>query len=142
MLLDLKKSICERNAKIIVSKDTYTNRKHLANNRNKDNVRQYQLDGKIIKQEKSCDFLVLNDDKKKAFFIELKGSDVSSAIPQLEGALNKVKNEILDYKIYFRIISSKTKTHEVRDSKVIAFKKKYGSNSLVIKTQLYEEDIN
>lgn len=141
MLLNPNKSLCEIKAKTIVSKDKYTNRKHISDNSKRNNVRQYHLDGVIIKNEKSCDYLVLNDDSKKAFFIELKGSNVSEAIPQFEGAIKKLKSELLNYSLKFRIISSKCKTHEIRDSKITTFKKKYGSGALIIKTQEYKENI-
>ena len=90
---------------------------------------------------KSCDYLVLNDGSKKAFFIELKGSNVSEAIPQFEGAIKKLSSELLNYSFKFRIISSKCKTHEIMDSKITTFKKKYGSEALIIKTQEYKENI-
>lgn len=141
MLLIPNESLCENKAKIIVSKDKYTNRRHISNNLKENNVRQYQLDGVVIKNEKSCDYLVLNDDNKKAFFIELKGSNVSEAIPQFEGAIKKLSSELLNYSFKFRIISSKSKSHEIRDSKIISFKKKYGNGALIIKTQEYKENI-
>lgn len=90
---------------------------------------------------KSCDYLILNDDNKKAFFIELKSSNVSEAIPQFEGAIKKLSSELLNYSFKFRIISSKCKTHEIMDSKITTFKKKYGSGALIIKTQEYKENI-
>ena len=89
---------------------------------------------------KSCDYLVLNDGSKKAFFIELKGSNVSEAIPQFEGAIKKLSSELLNYSFKFRIISSKCKTHEIMDSKITTFKKKYGSGALIIKTQECKEN--
>lgn len=90
---------------------------------------------------KSCDYLVLNNGSKKAFFIELKSLNVSEAIPQFEGTIKKLSSELLNYSFKFRIISSKCKTHEIMDSKITTFKKKYGSGALIIKTQEYKENI-
>lgn len=131
MLLKPNQSICGKNDKRIVSKDIKTKTRHISINEKLYNVRQYQLDGVIIKNEKTCDYLILNDDTKKAFFIELKGRNITEAIPQFEGAIAKLKSEIYDYSLFFRIIASKSKTHEIRDSKVLKFKKKY--KELVIK---------
>ena len=139
MLLDPQKSKCKKNDKIIVSKDLNTDRKHVAENLKQNNVRQYQLDGVIIKNQKTCDYLVLNDDSKKAFFIELKGRNVSEAISQFEGAILKTKSELLEYSRKFRIISSKSNTHEIRDSKIIKFQKTY--KDLKIKTKELRESI-
>lgn len=139
MLLDPQKSKCKKNDKIIVSKDLNTDRKHVAENLKQNNVRQYQLDGVIIKNQKTCDYLVLNDDSKKAFFIELKGRNVSEAISQFEGAILKTKSELLEYSLKVRIISSKSNTHEIRDSKIIKFQKTY--KDLKIKTKELRESI-
>ena len=90
---------------------------------------------------KSCDYLVLNDGSKKAFFIKLKSLNVSEAILQFERTIKKLSSELLNYSFKFRIISSKCKTHEIVGSKITTFKKKYGSGALIIKTQEYKENI-
>lgn len=50
MLLKPNQSICGKNDKRIVSKDIKTKTKHIAINEKLYNVRQYQLDGVIIKK--------------------------------------------------------------------------------------------
>lgn len=140
MLLEPNKSSCEIKAKIVVSKDRGTSRKHIATNSTRKKVRHYQLDGNIIKNEKSCDFLVINDDDKKAFFIELKGCNVDEAIPQFEGAVKKLEVELNNYNFSFRIISSKNNTHKINDSKFLKFKKRY--RDILIRTNEFSEKID
>ncbi len=140
MLLESNKSLCEIRAKIIVSKDRGTSRKHILNNNNRKKVRQYQLDGNIIKNEKSCDFLVLNDDDKKAFFIELKGCNINEAIPQFEGAVKKLEAELNGYIYSFRVISSKNNTHNLNNSRFLKFKRKY--NDILTRTNEFSEKID
>lgn len=53
------------------------------------------------------------DSLKNAYFVELKGSNMDEAIPQLQGGLEKCRNELLDYTFYFRIVVSKVCTHNL-----------------------------
>ena len=57
-------------------------------------IRQFKVDGEIFKKgaaEEKCDYLLLNDDAHKAYYIELKGSDIPIRTfrvrPQLGGVL-------------------------------------------------------
>lgn len=124
MILTQESSICEQQQKLIISKEN--GREHRADNReNRYNVRHYHLDGGLIKQRTCCDYLLLNDSNQKAYFIELKGRNVKDAVSQLEAAVYIVKDEIPGYEIYFRIIGSKMKTHEIDNSEVRRLKDKY-----------------
>lgn len=57
-LLDQHDSLCEKNQKIIISRDKGTSSKeHRADNsEHRYDVRKYQLDGIVVKNEKCCDF--------------------------------------------------------------------------------------
>lgn len=141
MLLTPERSLCETHQKIIVSKDQGTSRTHRADNsRKRYAVRHYKLDGDIISNEKCCDFLLLNDTVKKAYFIELKGGNIDDAIPQLEKGYNKFRSELKGYTYHFRVVSSKVRTHDVRSNKFNKFKDKWGSK-LRYKTELLEEPL-
>lgn len=81
MLLNPEKSLCEKNQAIVVSRDKGNSREHRAINPQKSfDLRKYQLDGDLIKQTKCCDFLLINDTRKKAYLIELKGGNVDEAV--------------------------------------------------------------
>lgn len=140
MLLLEEKSQCEKQQKIIVSKDNRTPREHRALNPERYFVRQYKLDGNLIKNQKCCDFLVLNDSLKNAYFIELKGCNIDEAIPQLQGGLEKCRTELREYTIYFRIVVSKVCTHNLQKNTFRKFKDKYG-NYLKYTTAKMEETL-
>ena len=127
MLLTSDRSQCEIQQKIIVSKDKYTSRVHRALNSERYCVRQYKLDGDLVKNEKCCDFLLLNDSLKNAYFIELKGGNIDEAVPQLQGGLKNCKAELSDYTLYFRIVVSKARTHNLQKNVFRKFKEQYGS---------------
>lgn len=140
MLLTSGKSLCDIHQKIIVSQDIGSPRKHHGNNTSGFSVRHYKLDGDLIHQQKCCDFLVINDSLKKAYFIELKGSHINNAVPQLENGARLCKPELQEYTFYYRIISSKTRTHDVQSNTFRKFKEKC-SGRLTCRTSYMEEDI-
>jgi len=68
-----------------------------------------------------CDYLVLNDDKRAVYFIELKGTDINHAIEQIEKTSEKLKKYLNNYVINMRIIYS----GQVPNSKIIDLRKKH-----------------
>ena len=117
-----ERSLCEKNQKIIVSKDNGESREHRAINPDrKFEVRQYKLDGDILKQTKTCDFLLLNDTKKNAYLIELKGKKNDDAIDQLLAGERFCRKYFADYTFLYRIVCSKVKTHKLNANKVRKF---------------------
>ena len=106
-LLSASKSHCEEQQKVIVSSENRS--KHTAYNVNTCVVRHYKIDGEVIpvnktNQTKKCDFLLLNDDDKQAYFIELKGIDVEEAPKQIEATINLLKAELAKYSFHSRIV--------------------------------------
>ena len=139
MILDESKSICEKHQKIIVSEEN--KRKHIANNDGGNLVHHFKIDGGIVPASSSmsrCDYLVINLEKKNAYPIELKGTDVKHAVDQIRSTITYLGGELSSYTILPRIIYNST-THDVRDSKVRSFKKDYPR--CVLKTNTYEEKI-
>jgi len=136
-------SKCEKRQKKIVSKEK--GMKHTANNLKACNVRQYEIDGGVItgNQSVKCDYLVLNDDKRVAYFIELKRtSHISEAVDQIQTTIEMLKAELPGYIYHGRIVSNAI--HGVRDSKTIELFKKYRKKYKGIidhKSKHFEENI-
>lgn len=127
MLLTSQNSLCEKNQAIVVSKDKGAQREHRANNpQRKFDLRHYKLDGVLIQQTKCCDFLLINDSRKKAYLIELKGRNIDDAVDQLEAGEEKCKAELEGYTFFYRIVCSKAKTHKIQNNKFRKFREKYG----------------
>ena len=117
-------SLCGDHASKIVSKDRKNNQKHIANNIDGSSVTQYQIDGVVItSSQPRCDFLVMNDDKKDAYLIELKGSDISKAVIQLEATASVLRSQLNGYDINYRIVHNRCNTQEILTSQVLKFKK-------------------
>lgn len=140
MQLPVEKSLCEKNQKEIVSKDKKRSSKHHAHNRDLNDVRQYQLDGDLVEQQSCCDYLLLNDTKKQAYFIELKGSDILKGIEQLECGVKLFASHLPEYEILYRLVHTRAKTHNVHSSTFKKFKEKHGKKFRHEKNTL-EEDI-
>ncbi len=141
MVLISDKSRCEVHQKIIVSKDQKSSRKHCAHNpRQMYSVRHYRLDGELVSQQTCCDFLLINDTAKKAYFIELKGRHIEEAIPQLESGYDLFRSELAGYEFYFRIVSSKVRTLSLQGNVFRRFRDKWGSR-LKYKTEILEETL-
>lgn len=68
----------------------------------------YEVDPCLIPeiQQKKCDYLVLveNPNQKKVFFIELKGSDLTGAIRQIENSVRILGCAVKGYQVFGRII--------------------------------------
>ncbi len=84
------------------------NCKHIANNRDKNCVYHIKVDGDMIpktcRDTKRIDFLLLNETKKTAYFIELKGSHVKDAFEQLEVTNRALGNLLQEYEIKWRVV--------------------------------------
>lgn len=141
MLLAPEKSLCEKNQSIIVSKDKGNQVQHRGINPAKAyEVRHYRLDGDLVKQEKCCDYLLVNDTRKTAYLIELKGGNVDEAVSQLEAGEGKCRSELRGYTFLYRIVCSKAKTHNIRGTKFRKFKEACGTR-LKCKEAFLEETL-
>ena len=115
---------------------------HVGNNINRQMIRQFKVDGEVIASSDPsprCDYLLLNDDARTSYYIELKGSDLIKAIEQIENTIALLSHSIPEYAIRRRIIF-RTGTHGIQTRPVLAWKKKYGTTAK-IKERTLEENI-
>ncbi len=107
------------------SKITFENASHKS-------IRIIKIDGCVIKEGLRCDYLVIPDTQIENY-VELKGSDVSHAVKQLEQTISKVSEDRTKCEKYCFIISTRCPllTTKIQNIKHI-FKKQYNAK-LVIK---------
>jgi len=104
-LSDFESGYKDTRPKEIISREKLN--RHIAKNGDNCLVRQLKIDGCVITDNiKKCDYLVLNDDKCTAYFNELKGSDISVAIEQIEQTVERLKKDLLNYDKKLRIVYS------------------------------------
>ena len=88
-----------------------------------------------------CDYLLLNDSYMNAYYIELKGSDIAHAVEQLEAGLRIFKESLKNYTAFFRIVTSKTRTQELKSTKFRRFQRTMGKERIIVKTNEIEETL-
>lgn len=109
-------SRCAQRQRIVVSKDRFSARKHIAHNKHCVHVTHYRIDGEVITEGMRCDFLLMNENTHTAYLIELKGSDITQATRQLESTQFLLKEHLTGYYLQFRIIASKSRTHQIQST--------------------------
>ena len=133
-------SLCEENAAQIVSRDKGNPQYHRGINSKRVNVSHYKIDGVVIKNGSRCDYLLMNEKYKKAYLIELKGSDLVKAAQQLEATENTLRQELSDYQLQYRIIANKCRTQEIHSSAYRKYQMRW-KGKLLQKTGYIEETI-
>ena len=133
-------SHCAVDAEQIISEENES--KHIAININKNRVRQIKIDGDVLKRSDTfdirVDYLVLNETKKFAYLIELKGRNIKHAFEQLENTDKKMQTALKDFKIYWRVVYN-SRTLNVRNNKITKYLKNHPQ--LKIKNHIMRENI-
>ena len=108
-------SQCSKQQSKIVSQDR-GQVKHVALNTTGDEVAQYHIDDPQIlgNNNSCCDYLIFNDSKKRAYFIELKGRDLCKAKSQVLDAENLFVSDLAGYTRFYRIVY-RTGSHRVQN---------------------------
>ncbi|MCI8977685.1 hypothetical protein AALB47_07155 [Lachnospiraceae bacterium 54-11] len=134
------KSLCNKYASQIVSQDKGNPQYHKRINSANTYVTHYKIDGIVIKTGSRCDYLLMNEEKRIAYLIELKGSDLVRAAGQLEATEKFLGQELSDYELQFRIIANKCKTQEIHSSAYRKYQIRW-KGRLIQKTGFIEENI-
>ena len=97
----------------------------------------------IADNDAKCDFLLLNCEQKQSYFIELKGSDLIRAIEQIDKSIDKLKNELLGFSFFARIVVSRINTIDLKSTKLLSLEKKVKllKGNLKKSSRLLEETI-
>lgn len=133
-------SLCNERAAIITSKDNGGPQTHIGYNRKSAMVTHYKIDGVVITQGNKCDYLLMNEETKTAYLIELKGSDLCWAAKQLDATAKTLAHELLGYTLQYRIVANKCKTQEIESSEFKKYRLAW-KRCLVYKTTRLSEDI-
>ena len=116
--------------------------KHIGRNVSGHEIRQFKIDGEVIAKNADtvrCDYLLLNDEAKRAYYIELKGSDLEKAIQQIDATVRMLQDSLTGYATYRRIIYF-SGTTDIRGSAVQRWKAKHPT--AVIKLRVLSEAIS
>lgn len=116
---------------------------YTAKNINKHLVCLARIDGCLITEGLKCDYLLLKLNDEKAYFIELKGSDLLHAIDQLDRSIEVLKAKILSFQLNARIVLSKVYAPDLKSNKFKRLEKKLmkSGGSILKKEKVLEEEI-
>lgn len=92
-------SLCEKKAGQIVSRDKGNPQYHKGINTEEAFVTHYKIDDIVITSGGRCDYLLMNEEKRIAYLIELKGSDLVKAAGQLETTEKVLRQDLADYSL-------------------------------------------
>jgi hypothetical protein len=117
-------SDCSRNS--IINAEERKSKYSLINPQRRE-VCKVRVDNCVIATDsKQCDYLFLSCETFIAYFIELKGKNLSHAIDQLDQSIDHLLNNIGEFTINARVVLSKTQTPDIRTIKYKKFKAKIG----------------
>lgn len=133
-------SLCGKKAGQIISRDKGNPQYHKGINAAKAFVTHYKIDGIVIKSGGRCDYLLMNEEKRTAYLIELKGSDLVKAAGQLETTEKVLRQDLAGYNLQYRIIANKCKIQEIYSSLYRKYQIRW-KGKLVQKTGFIEENI-
>lgn len=136
-MIDINSYTPFRSGKYLEFRSSENRCTHIGMNKNACDVRQFRVDGDVYSKTDTasrCDYLLLNDSKTNAYFIELKGSDIKKAIQQIESTIVDILPSIRNYTVYPRIIYH-SGSHSIQDNAVIFWKNKYRGRAVIKQTQ-------
>lgn len=140
MALSGYQSLCGERDEWVVSKEN--GREHRAHNVNAKTVFQYHVDGDVIREGMRCDFLVMVEEGRMAYLIELKGSDIGHAVLQLDATERHLRSELAGWTMRYRIVCTKSRTHSLESAAFKRFKKAHReAGEFICKENRLEEEI-
>lgn len=105
----------ESKNKILIAKGAKTEYRII--NENERLIDKYIVDDCLLKakqKHEKCDYLVVVNEIKDAYFVECKGSDLLKAVSQLDSSINVLKNKLPGFVLKGRIISTRIYTPDLR----------------------------
>ncbi|NBP68858.1 MAG: hypothetical protein EBR30_20195 [Cytophagia bacterium] len=109
----------------VTCSDKKSSTTYIYNNPNSDRLSKYRVDGCLINDNSAkCDYLLLNCDKSKSYFIELKGSDLIRAVEQIDRSIDLLEHALADYSVSARIVVTRVNTLDLKNTKYIKLERK------------------
>lgn len=131
--------------KIVVLSDHKSRTTYKYTNNRLDYLARYNIDGGLLtsNDESKCDYLLINCNKKEAFFIEIKGCNLEHAAEQILCSIDKLYSMLSDLTIHARIVVTRVNVHDLKTLSYYRLQKKISllKGSLNKKTGILE-DVN
>ena len=118
-------------------------KKYLLHNSDEKLIAVFHVDGGMIQGNDvlRCDNLILDVTDMKAIFVELKGTDLSHALVQINTTIDMLKSDVADCSKYARIVTS-NRTNVPNTKANPNYIKLYKKADVKITANLLEENLN
>jgi hypothetical protein len=118
-------------------------KKFIGYNKERKLFSKFRVDNCLIKKGRKCDFLILDCEEQKAYFIELKGKDLLSAVEQIDHSIDRLISYLADHRINARIVLSKVSSPDLRSTKYIKLERRIKKlkGNLLKKVKILEENL-
>ncbi|WP_025948758.1 hypothetical protein [Geobacillus thermocatenulatus] len=112
-------------------------------NKQQKHVALYRVDDCLLMEGKRCDFLFLVLEESRAFFVELKGSDLEEAVRQIMRTVEQLGKKLSGYRLEGRIIMTRVRTPAVKSTYRIKLEKmlRRTGGSLAVKVNWDEVEV-
>ena len=142
--LDDFQSLCKRNQSTVKSDEPGNpSYYHLGHNPGREKqVRQYRPDGQLVpkgQEPRKCDWLVINDTDRRAYFIELKGSQSAIDVSQMTEAVKLCGDCLKGYQFLYRVAVGNG--HGSLSPKFVEFRDKQRKGIVIVKRGILEENL-
>lgn len=129
------------NRSVVPCKDSGHSTEYRYINQSSNHLAKYRVDGGLILNGAKCDFLLLSCEQKRAYFIELKGSDILHAIEQIDKSIDSLKSNLAGFAFFARIVLTKVSTIDLKSTKLVKLEKRLKSldGNLKKQTRLLKE---
>ena len=103
----------------------------------------YHVDGGLITEGNKCDYLLINCEHKRAYFIEIKGSDLNHAIDQIDAALTALRSKIPNHTVHARIALTRVNGSDLKSIKYKKLQKRVQcmGGSIIQRTNILKESV-
>ena len=130
---------CAQDATVVVGEK---GKRYQLNNPGKKMVCRIRLDHCFLSSSKKvCDFLVLDCDKKQAYFVELKGRHVSDAAEQILQSLDRLQEQVQTFTCHARIITSSTPNIRSLSEKKLRKRLNIKNHDPLVQSRQWEETL-
>ena len=101
------------------------------------------VDNCLITTGCRCDYLLLNLQEKRAYFIELKGRDLVHAIEQIDTTISHYLKDLTGFRINARVVLTKVNTPDLLSTQFIKLERrlKKHNGSFLKSVNLLEEQL-
>ncbi len=115
----------EQKNKTVTCTDVRSSTKYIYENDSLDELTKYRVDGCLINDDNSkCDYLLLNCTKEVSYFVELKGSDLTKAVEQIDRSIDILHKDFKEYSVEARIVLTRVNTTDLKSTKLIRLESK------------------